>query len=109
MKVGILGSGDVAKALAGGFLKHGHDVTMGTRSPAKLKEWAAQNPKAAVGSFSDAASFASLIVLAVKGKVATEGGWPISPAVSLMLVTNIRRKEKRGAPLLALFEKWAAA
>jgi hypothetical protein len=24
MKVGILRSGDVAKALAGGFLKHGH-------------------------------------------------------------------------------------
>ena len=32
MKIGILGSGDVAKALAGGFLKHGHDVTLGTRN-----------------------------------------------------------------------------
>ena len=36
MKVGILGSGDVAKALAGGFLKHGHQVTFGTRDTAKL-------------------------------------------------------------------------
>jgi predicted dinucleotide-binding enzyme len=36
MKVGILGSGDVAKALASGFLKHGHEVLMGTRSPTKL-------------------------------------------------------------------------
>jgi 8-hydroxy-5-deazaflavin:NADPH oxidoreductase len=35
MKIGILGSGDVAKVLASGFLKHGHDVLMGTRSPAK--------------------------------------------------------------------------
>jgi 8-hydroxy-5-deazaflavin:NADPH oxidoreductase len=33
MKVGILGSGDVAKALAGDFLKHGHAVMMGTRTP----------------------------------------------------------------------------
>jgi hypothetical protein len=31
MKVGILGSGDVAKALAAGFIKHGHQVTLGTR------------------------------------------------------------------------------
>lgn len=34
MKVGILGSGDVAKALAAGFLEHGHSVVMGTRDPA---------------------------------------------------------------------------
>jgi predicted dinucleotide-binding enzyme len=72
MKVGVLGSGDVAKALAGGFLKHGHDVMMGTRTPAKLTEWAAQNPKVSVGSFTGAAAFAELVVLAVKGKAAAE-------------------------------------
>ncbi|HEU5180440.1 MAG TPA: NAD(P)-binding domain-containing protein, partial [Candidatus Polarisedimenticolia bacterium] len=38
MKVGVLGSGDVAKSLAGGFVKHGHEVIMGTRSPEKLSE-----------------------------------------------------------------------
>lgn len=43
MKVGILGSGDVAKALAGGFLKHGHDVMLGTHTLAKLADWATQN------------------------------------------------------------------
>ena len=37
MKVGVLGSGDVAKALAGGFIKHGYDVKLGTRDPAKLE------------------------------------------------------------------------
>jgi 8-hydroxy-5-deazaflavin:NADPH oxidoreductase len=72
MKVGVLGSGDVAKALAIGFLKHGHEVRMGTRTAAKLAEWAKQNPKASVGSFADAARFAGLIVLAVKGKAAAE-------------------------------------
>lgn len=72
MKVGILGSGDVAKALAGGFLKHGHHVMMGTRTPAKLTQWAAQNPKGLVGSFADAATFAEVIVLAVKGTVAAD-------------------------------------
>ncbi|MGA2040781.1 MAG: NAD(P)-binding domain-containing protein [Bryobacteraceae bacterium] len=72
MKVGILGSGDVAKALAGGFLKHGHQVMMGTRTPAKLTEWAAQSPQASVGSFAAAAAFGELIVLAVTGKAAAE-------------------------------------
>lgn len=67
MKVGILGSGDVAKTLGSGFLKYGHDVTMGTRAPAKLAEWAKQNPKGRIGGFADAAKFGEIVVLAVKG------------------------------------------
>ena len=72
MKVGVLGSGEVAKTLAGGFLKHGHNVMMGTRTAAKLAEWQTQNPKGSVGSFADAATFAEAIVLAVKGNAAAE-------------------------------------
>ena len=70
MKVGILGSGDVAKALGNGFLQHGHDVMLGTREPAKLAEWTKQNSKGRVGSFAEAATFGELVVLAVKGSVA---------------------------------------
>ena len=55
MKVGILGSGDVAKALAGGFLRHGHQVMLGTRDAAKLKDFAAQHRRAQIGSFVDTA------------------------------------------------------
>jgi 8-hydroxy-5-deazaflavin:NADPH oxidoreductase len=72
MKVGVLGSGDVAKVLAGGFLKHGHDVMIGTRAPAKLADWATQNPMGGVGSFADVAKFADLVVLAVKGTAAAD-------------------------------------
>jgi predicted dinucleotide-binding enzyme len=72
MKVGLLGSGDVAKTLADGFLKHGHDVMMGTRAPAKLADWAKQNPKGRIGSFADAAKFGELVVLAVKGTAALD-------------------------------------
>jgi predicted dinucleotide-binding enzyme len=72
MKVGVLGSGDVAKVLAAGFLKHGHSVVMGTRDPSKLGDWAAKNPAGRVGSFADAAAFADLVVLAVKGAVASD-------------------------------------
>lgn len=72
MKVGVLGSGDVAKTLASGLLHHGHEVTLGSRTPAKLAEWAAKNPKGRTGSFADAAQFGELVVLAVKGKAAAE-------------------------------------
>jgi len=72
MKIGVLGSGVVAQTLAGGFLKHGYDVTMGTRDAAKLAEWRGKNPKAHVGSFSDAAAFGEAVVLAVKGAAALE-------------------------------------
>jgi 8-hydroxy-5-deazaflavin:NADPH oxidoreductase len=72
MKVGVLGSGDVAKTLAAGFLKHGHEVTVGSRSPGKLDDWIEQNPKAAAGSFADAAQFGEAVVLAVKGNAALE-------------------------------------
>ena len=72
MKVGVLGSGDVAKVLATGFLKHGHNVMMGTRSAAKLADWETKNPTGRVGSFDDAAKFADLVVLAVKGTAAAD-------------------------------------
>jgi predicted dinucleotide-binding enzyme len=72
MKVGVLGSGDVARVLAAGFLKHGHEVVIGTRDPGKLAAWASQNPKGRVGSFADAARFGDLIVLAVKGTAAAD-------------------------------------
>jgi predicted dinucleotide-binding enzyme len=72
MKVGVLGSGDVAKTLASGFLRHGHQVKIGSRSPAKLAEWSAGNPGSTTGTFAEAAEFGEIVVLAVKGNVAAE-------------------------------------
>ncbi len=72
MKVGVLGSGIVAQVLAGGFLRHGHDVMMGTRDPAKLASWAAKTPGAKTGSVADTAKFGEIVVLAVKGAAAAE-------------------------------------
>lgn len=70
MKIGILGSGGVAQALAAGFLRRGHEVMLGTRRPDQLDGWAAQHPGARIGSFADAAGFAEVAVLAVKGDAA---------------------------------------
>jgi predicted dinucleotide-binding enzyme len=70
MKVGVLGSGIVGQTLGAGFLKHGHEVIVGTREPAKLQEWAAKTPGAKVGTFAEAAAFGEALVLAVKGGAA---------------------------------------
>ena len=72
MKIGVLGSGGVAKTLAAGFIAHGHQAMLGTRDRSKLESWVTQNPKATTGSFADTARFAELVVLAVKGTVAAE-------------------------------------
>ncbi len=72
LKIGIIGSGDVAQTLATGFLRHGHHVTIGSRDAAKLANWKATNPSAEVGDFAAAAAFGELIVLAVKGSAAQD-------------------------------------
>jgi len=72
MRAGVLGSGVVAKTLAAGFLKHGHEVMVGTRTPDKLAEWKSEIPGTQVGTFEQAAAFGELIVLAVKGNAAAD-------------------------------------
>jgi predicted dinucleotide-binding enzyme len=72
MKIGVLGSGDVAKTLGAGFLKHGHSVMLGTRDAGKLADWKRANSGGQVGSFADAAAFGEVVVLAVKGKAAAD-------------------------------------
>ena len=64
-KVGVIGSGVVGKALAEGFVKHGHQVMVGTREPAKLAEWAAAlGSSVSIGSVADAAAFGEVAVIA---------------------------------------------
>ncbi len=67
MKIGIIGSGIVAQTLAAGFIKHGHDVTLGTRDASQLAEYARKTPGVRVASGAEAAAFGDVVVLAVKG------------------------------------------
>ncbi len=68
MKIGILGSGDVGRKLADGFIELGHQVKIGSRDPrqSKLTEWIDKHDKekASSGTFADTASFGELVVLA---------------------------------------------
>ena len=72
MKVAVIGSGEVGQTLASGFLKHGHEVMMGTREAGKLADWARQNRGGKVGTFAETAKFGEVVVLAAKGTVASE-------------------------------------
>jgi len=66
MRVGILGTGDVGKALGRGFASLGHEVKMGSRDAnnPKVKTWASEIGHAAsAGSFAETAQFAELAVL----------------------------------------------
>jgi predicted dinucleotide-binding enzyme len=70
MNIGILGSGDVGRRLGDGFIELGHKVKIGSRDPNKndITQWVSSHGtdegKASSGTFSEAASFAELAVLA---------------------------------------------
>ena len=72
MKIGIIGSGVVAQTLAAGFIKHGHEVTLGTRDVSKLADFAVKTPGARVAGSAEAAAFGEVVVLAVKGSAALQ-------------------------------------
>lgn len=66
--VGVIGSGDVGRTLANGFVRHGYDVMIGTNTPARHDELRERTGgKAAVGSFAAAAAYGRILVLAVRG------------------------------------------
>src|SRR5262245_61617914 len=88
MLVGILGTGDVAKALGNGFVTLGHEVKMGSRSATNEKAvaWAkSAGPKASVGTFEDAAKFGEVLLLCTLGE-ANES------AISLAKAENFANK-----------------
>jgi predicted dinucleotide-binding enzyme len=73
MRIGILGSGGVARTIGAGFVRLGHEVMLGTRT--------ADNPNATqwrdetgglIGSLDDTAAFGAVIVNALNGAAALD-------------------------------------
>jgi len=69
MRIAVVGSASVGQTLAAGLKKHGHDVRIGSRTPAKLAEFS-QKSGIQAGTFAEVAAWGEAIVLAVKGTVA---------------------------------------
>jgi 8-hydroxy-5-deazaflavin:NADPH oxidoreductase len=76
MRIAVLGSGPVGRAVAGRLAELGHDVTVGTRDPGgtaareDYAAWAATRPDVALATFAEAAGTAELVVNASGGDVA---------------------------------------
>lgn len=70
MKIGILGSGQVGRKLGDGFIQLGHTVMISSRNPGKedvvewIKNHGNDNTISLSGTFSDAAKFGQIIVIA---------------------------------------------
>ncbi len=85
MKVGIIGTGTVGRALGTGFARKGHEVKMGSRDAAnpKLVEFVkAAGSKASGGTFAEAARFGEVIVLATSWS-GTENALKLAGAANL--------------------------
>jgi predicted dinucleotide-binding enzyme len=68
LKIGILGTGDVGRALGNGFIALGHEVKIGSRDAQNEKAvaWASTSGiNASSGTFADAVKFGDVVVLAL--------------------------------------------
>ena len=70
-RFGVLGSGEVGQALAKGIAADGHEVRIGSRTPAKLAKFSKRTGIAA-GSFAEVAAWGQALVLAVAGTAAVD-------------------------------------
>lgn len=87
MNIGVLGTGMVAKAIAGKLSALGHSVKMGTRDVKAtlarsqndmtggppVRTWLEAHPQVTLGTFADAATHGQLVVNALSGQGALEG------------------------------------
>ena len=76
MRIAVLGTGEVGRALASGLAALGHHITVGTRDveatmasrePESYSQWAVTHPQIELATFTDAAATSTLIVNASKG------------------------------------------
>ena len=107
MRIGVIGSGDVGRALTIGFLGRGDEVMIGTRTPANLEEWRDKEARGArIGTFAETADFAEFVALATlwsgtKPALDLAGTQRFTGKV-VMDVTNPLVFREDGPPALAL-------
>jgi predicted dinucleotide-binding enzyme len=98
MRIGIIGTGMVGKALATKLVAIGHEVMIGTRDVSKtltstakdvagnsFAEWQRQNPKVKLGTFADAARHGEVVISATSGSASLE-------PLTLAGATNLKGK-----------------
>ncbi|HEY1728586.1 MAG TPA: NAD(P)-binding domain-containing protein [Candidatus Baltobacteraceae bacterium] len=107
MNVGILGSGEVGKALARAFVSRGHIVTIASRDPKRLTDFVHEHPdKLHAATFEETARAGELLVLATAFTVAKDAielaGTANIAGKVLIDVTNPLKLEQGKAPTLSV-------
>jgi NADPH-dependent F420 reductase len=92
MKIGIIGSGDVAQSLGNGLVVAGHHVMLGTRDTSKreLASWRKKSDKSrSLGSTTEAASYGDIAILAVAWHAAEDVLSQVRPQLSGKVVIDV--------------------
>ena len=81
-KIGIIGSGQVGKTLAKGFLRYNYPTMIGSRSEEKQESLKNQiGGEIQSGDFTETSTFGEIIILAVKGSMALDALHTIGSSV----------------------------
>ncbi len=92
MKIGIIGSGDVAQSLGRGLIELGHQVMLGTRDTSKkeLEWWRKKSHKSAsLGSTTEAAYFGEMAFLAINWHAAEDVLAQVRPSLASKVVIDV--------------------
>ena len=92
MKVAIIGSGNVGKALAKSATQAGHKVTLASRSPEKAREAAKSTNAHAADSTKDAVKDAELVVLAVPADKVDEVVGVLAPELDGKVIIDVTNR-----------------
>src|SRR5206468_11532157 len=100
LKIGVLGTGAVGRAVGGKLMELGHEVVFGTRDIAKtmaetkpdymgnapFSAWIKAHPKAKLAPFAEAAAYGSVLVRSTAGAARLQG---LRGAVARMLASTV--------------------
>jgi NADPH-dependent F420 reductase len=92
MRIAIIGSGNVGKALASAATKAGHHVTLSARSAEKAREVAQATNAHAASSNRDAVKDAELVVLAVPPDKVDEVVGALSPELDGKVIIDVTNR-----------------
>lgn len=110
VKIGIIGTGRIGGALAGYWVKAGHEVMISSDHPDSLRPLAAQlGPRAHVGTPQQAAAFGTVILVSVPYKAMPELGATVSKELAgkVILDTSNPSSRRDGAMAASAQEKGA--
>ncbi len=100
-KIGIIGAGRIGGALAGYWVKSGHEVMISSDHPESLRALATQlGPRAHVGTPREAAAFGTVILVSVPYKAMPELGATVSKELAGKVILDTSNpSERRDGPM----------